>query len=242
MMKTHKEDDHMKRKLLITGLVVLAALALSVPAFASSRPAPAKSFTVNGTVVLSNLGTTNTLTVHVRLASWGAKQFIGKNLTMDVASHVKILQGHGHWLTSISLADLSAGDRVSVGGSITQGASGPVFTANRIVAPTVQPWQHLKHFAVRGSVVSVAADGSSLVIHLNAASRSLAHSLRGDVTCQVSPQAKLWSMVNGVKTATTMTAVAPGDKVVAFGTVNRTHPKAPVFTIMWMMVTPAPAS
>jgi hypothetical protein len=62
------------------------------------------------------------------------------------------------------------------------------------------------------------------------------------VTFQVSPQAKLWSMVNGGKTATTMTAVAPGDKVVAFGTVNRTHPKAPVFTIMWMMVTPAPAS
>lgn len=231
----------MKRKLLITGLVVLAALALSVPAFASSRPAPAKSFTVNGTVVSTDPGA-NTLTVHVRLASWGAKQFIGTSLTMNVASHVKMLQGHGHWLTSISLADLSAGDRVSVGGSITQGASGAVFTANRIVARTVQPWQHLKHFAVRGAVVSVATDGSSLVIHLNAASRSLSHSLRGDVTFQVSPQAKLWSMVNGVKTAITMTDVAAGDKVVAFGTVDRTAPAAPVFTIMWMMVTPAPVS
>ncbi|MGO8682983.1 MAG: hypothetical protein ACLQUT_00135 [Thermoleophilia bacterium] len=236
----------MKRKLLITGLVVLAALALSVPAFASSRPAPARSFTVNGTVVSTDLGA-NTLKVHVRLASWGAKQFIGKSLTMDVASHVKILQGHGHWLTSISLADLSAGDRVSVGGSVMQGASGAVFTASRIVAPTIQPWQHLKHFAVRGAVVSVsvattANNVSSLVIHLNAATRSLSHSLLGDVTFQVSPQVKLWSMINGVKTATTLTALVPDDKVIAFGTVNRTQPKAPVFTITWMMVTSVPTS
>lgn len=230
------------KKLLMVALVALASLAVSAPAFATT-PAPAKTFTAGGKIVSVDPGA-STMVVHVTLGSRGVKPFIGKNLNLSVAAGAKVLKNSGRWFTTISLADLSAGDRVTVVGAINRTVpTSPVYVAKRVVARAIQPWQRLKQFGAFGPVVSVDAAGGSMVVHLTSTTLALRPSLGHDFTFVVAPAAKIFTIKDGVKTMLTLTDVAPGDSVRAFGSVNRHDPNAPVFTIRWMKVTiPAPAT
>jgi hypothetical protein len=227
------------KRLLIVALVVVAALAVCAPAFAAT---PATNFTAVGKVVSVDPGA-STMVVHVTLGSRGVKPFIGKKLTVTVAPNAKVLKNSGRWFTTISLADLSAGDRVTVVGAINRAVpASPVYVAKRVVSRAILPWQRLKQFGAIGPVVSVDAVGGKIVVHLKSVTRALRPSLGNDFTFVVAPGAKIFTIKDGVRTALTLADVVAGDSVRAFGSVNRSDPNAPVFTIRWMKVTiPAPA-
>jgi hypothetical protein len=226
----------MKRSLILV-LVALLALTLCASVFAASaQAAPAKTFTAIGKVKSVDPGA-STMVVHVRLGSVGVKRFIGKDLPLTVASNAKIQLHSGRWFVKISLADLSAGDAVRVSGAINRPATGdPVYVAKHIVTGHILPWMKLKHFGFRGPVTAVDAAAGTLSAHLNAVTRALRTSLGTDFAFKVAAKARIFAIKDGKRAHITLADVNVGDKITAFGAVNRKDPNAPVFTIWWLLV------
>ena len=160
------------KKALVVLAVVVVALAVCAPAFATSGVVapdhiswwhPAKTFTAAGKV--QAVDTTNSrLVVRVTLASVGAAPYLGEDLTVVVKPRTQLLRTHGRLFRAITLSDIKLGDHVRVTGAINLSVpTSPVFTAKRVVATTVLAPSKIKWFAFRGPVKSVDATGGSLV-------------------------------------------------------------------------------
>ena len=244
------------KKLLIVLTVALMALTLCAPALAAPAPGvvapgnicwwhPAHTFTVAGKV--QAVDTTNSrLVVRVWLASIGAQRFLGDDMTIVIKPGTQLLRAHADKYRAIKLADIALGDHVRVTGVIDRSVPRqPSFIAGRVVARTVVPPEALKWFAFRGPVKSVDATAGTLVARPRLVTRGLWDVLGADTRFVVAPAARIVTWRHGVPVVLTLADVAAGDRVLAQGSIDRTNPAAPVFTIKWMRVwepTPAPTA
>ena len=119
----------------------------------------------------------------------------------------------------------------------------PVFTAKRVVARTVVAPDKIKWFAFRGPVKSVDATGGTIVARPLVVTRGLWDVLGIRTTFVVAPNARIFTWQSGQPVALTLADMAAGDHVLAQGSIDRSVPATPVFTIKWMRVwEPTPAS
>lgn len=242
------------KKLLIVAAVALAVLAFCAPALAGDPSGvvapdniawwhPAHTFTAAGKV--QAVDTANgRLVVRVWLASVGVQRFLGDDLTVVITPDTQLLRAHGIKFEAIKLADIALGDHVRVTGVIDRHVPRqPSYVAGRVVAQTAVPPEALKWFAFRGPVKSVDATAGRLVARPRLVTRGLWDVLGADTTFVVAPTARIVTWRAGERVILTLADVAAGDHVLAQGSIDRTDPAAPVFTIKWMRVwEPAPAT
>jgi len=242
------------KKALIALAVVLVALACCGPAFASSGVvaensipwwSPAHTFTAVGNA--QAVDTTNgRLVVRVTLASAGVADYLGNDLTVVITPKTQILHHSGRLYRAIGLAGVRLGDRVRVTGWIDLSVPAkPVFTAYRVIATHVVRPDQIKWFAFRGPVKSVDATGGTLVAKPLRVTRGLWDVIGVRTTFVVAPNARIFTWLAGKPVVLTLADLTPGERVLAQGSIDRSVPSAPVFTIKWMRVwvpAPTPAS
>jgi hypothetical protein len=240
------------KKALIVLAVFVVALAVCAPAFAQSgvvAPAsiswwqPAHNFTAAGNA--QAIDTTNgRVVVRVWLASIGVAPFLGNDLTVVVTPNTQLLRAHGNRYRSIGLSDIGLGEHLRVTGTIDRSdPKTPVFTATRIVARAVVAADQLKWFACRGPLKAVDTTGGTLVVRPLVVTRGLWDVLGVKTTFVVAPNARIFTWLAGKPVALTLADLAAGERVLAQGSIDRSVPATPVFTIKWMRVwEPKPAS
>ncbi len=242
------------KKALTALAVVLVALVCCGSAFASSGVVaessipwwtPAHSFTAVGNA--QAVDTTNgRLVVRVTLASAGVADYLGDDLTVVVTPKTQILHHSGKLYRAISFGAVRLGDRVRVTGSIDLSVPAqPVFTAKRVIATHVVRPDQIKWFAFRGPLKSIDATGGTLVAKPLRVTRGLWDVIGTKTTFVVAPNARIFTWVAAKPVVLTLAELAPGERVLAQGSIDRSVPTAPVFTIKWMRVwvpAPTPAS
>ena len=240
------------KKALIVLAVLVVALAVCAPAFATSGVVapdhiswwhPAHTFTAAGKA--QAVDTTNgRLVVRVWLASIGVAPYLGDDLTVTVTPKTQLLRAHGNRFRGIALDDIQLGDHVRVTGSIDRSVpKQPVFTAKRVVARTVVAPDQIKWFAFRGPVKSVDATAGTIVARPLVVTRGLWDILGVKTTFVVAANARIFTWQSGKPVVLTLADLAAGDHVLAQGSIDRSVPATPVFTIKWMRVwEPKPAS
>jgi hypothetical protein len=148
------------KKLLIVALIAIAALAICAPAFAwpVAMPwwEPSQHFTAVGKIQAVDPAA-STVTVRVHLASKGAADWLGEDLTVSVAKDAKIYKASGCSLQSIALGDLVVGEKLRVEGVVDCSSGAAVYVGKRLVMRRL-PLNEIKRFAFRGPVTVV--DGS----------------------------------------------------------------------------------
>jgi hypothetical protein len=225
------------KKIVIAALIAVAALALCAPAFAWPAAlhwwAPAHTFTCVGKIKAVD-ATAATVTVRVHLASRGVADYLAEDLTIAVDPAAEIFRAEGDDLTPIALADLVVGEKLRVEGIIDCSAGAPVYVGKRLVMRHL-PINDIKRFAFRGPVIGVDAVAGTLSAHLNQVTRVLSPYYHTDLGFRVAPDARVWMMKNGWPVRATLAEVKAGDRVSAQGSVDRSVPATPVFTIRWMV-------
>jgi len=242
------------KKVLLALAVALVALACSAPAFAATSVVPesqiswwhpAHTFVAAGNA--QAVDTTNgRLVVRVTLASEGVDQFLGDDLTVIITPHTQLLRHHGRLYKAITLGDVRLGDHVRVTGTIDlTDPADPVYTAQRVIATHVLRPDQIKWFAFRGPIKSIDATGGTIVAKPVLVTRGLFDVIGTKTTFVVSPTARIFTWVAGKPVVLTLADLTPGEHVLAQGSIDRSVPTAPVFTINWMRVfvpQPTPAS
>ena len=241
----------MKKALLVLAVLVVA-LAVCAPALATSGVVapdhiswwhPAKTFTAAGKV--QAVDTTNgRLVVRVWLASIGVAPYLGDDLTVVVTPRTQLLHTHGRLYRGIALSDIKLGDHVRVTGVIDLSVpAAPVFTARRVVASHVVAPNKIKWFAFRGPVMSIDATGGTIVAKPLLVTRGLWDVLGVKTTFVVAAHARIFTWLSGKPVVLTLADLTAGERVLAQGSIDRSVPATPVFSIKWMRVwEPKPAS
>jgi hypothetical protein len=229
------------KKPLIAVLVLVAALALCAPAMAWPSNGipwwqPSHTFTATGKAQAIDVDASR-LVLRVHLASRGVQQYLGEDLTVTITPRTQLLRARGNRFHAIGLDDIEAGDHVRVVGVIDRSTPGsPVYVAKRVIARHVVAPDELKRFAAAGPVRAVDAAGNGITIHLNRVTRALWLQLGSDLACTVAANAKIVTWVDGNPKRITLAEVSVGDRVVAQGSIDRTNPRAPVYTVKWVRV------
>lgn len=241
------------RRLMVGLAVALLALAASAPAFAwEPRPVtwwqPVPEFTCVGKV--KAVDTVNDrLMVRVHLASRGVQRYLGEDLVVTITKDTQLLKARRATFTRISLDRIAVGDHVRVRGVIDRSIPGtPLYKAERVVMRHIVPVDQLTWFACRGPVRAVDAGAGTMLVKLRRVTRALGDQLGGELLCRVAPDARIVTWQGAVPLALGLADIAVNDVVTAQGTIDRTDPTTPVYTIRWMRVwqttptpTPAPA-
>ena len=242
------------KKVLLVLAVALVALACSAPALAATSVVPenqiqwwhpAHTFTAAGHV--QAVDTTNgRLVERVTLASVGVAQFLGDDLTIVITPQTQLLRPHGRLFHAITLGSIRLGDHVRVTGTIDlSDPAHPVYTATRVIANHVVRPDQLKWFAFRGPVKSVDTTAGTILARPVQVTRGLWDVIGVKTTFVVAPTARIFTWVAGKPVVLTLADITPGEHVLAQGSIDRSVPAAPVFTINWLRVfvpQPAPAS
>jgi hypothetical protein len=241
----------MKKALLVLAVFVVA-LAVCAPAFAQSGVVapdhiawwqPAHNFTAAGNAQAIDTGN-GRVVVRVWLASIGVAPFLGNDLTVVVTPKTQLLRAHGNRFRGIGLGDIRLGEHLRVTGTIDRSdPKAPVYTANRIVARTVVAANQLKWFACRGPLKAVDATAGTIVVRPLVVTRGLWDVLGVKTTFVVAPHARIFTWSAGKPVVLTLADLVAGERVLAQGSIDRSVPATPVFTIKWMRVwQPKPAS
>ncbi len=229
------------KKILLAAIVTAVALTLCAPAFAGSAPT---KFTCVGKIKAVD-PTAGSVTVRVTLASRGVADYLGKNLTIGVASDAKIFKAQGRRLVAIALGDLLIGEKLRVSGAIDSSGGTAAYVGKRLVMRHVAAW-HVKRFAFRGPVTAVDADAGTLTARLNRVTRVLHRAYHKRLGFTVTANARIWVMEDGLPVRATLADVVVGDRITAQGTWQRRVGSKPVFKIRWMVVrhaaVPAPVT
>lgn len=235
------------KKLLLVALVAGAVLAFCAPALAwpVALPwwQPSQHFTCVGKIQAVDT-TTSAVTVRVHLASRGAADYLGEDLTVAVAANARIYKAVGARLTPIALGDLVVGEKLRVEGVIEYATGSAVYVGKRLVMRRLQLNQ-IKRFAFRGPVTQIDADARTLTATMNRVTRALSPYYHRTCDFVVAQDARIWVMKEGWPVRATLADVVVGDRVYAQGGADRSTPSAPVFTIRWMVVrhaVPAPVT
>jgi hypothetical protein len=240
------------KKALIVLAVFVVALAVCAPAFAQSGVVapdhitwwqPAHNFTAAGNA--QAIDTTNgRVVVRVWLASIGVAPFLGNDLTVVVTPNTQLLRAHGNRYRAIQLSDIWLGEHLRVTGTIDRSEpNAPVYTATRIVASRVVAPNQLKWFACRGPIKAVDTTAGTVDLRPLVVTRGLWDVLGVKTTFVVAPNARIFTWVAGKPVVLTLAELTAGEHVLAQGSIDRSVPATPVFTIKWMRVwEPKPAS
>lgn len=117
----------MKRwMILLLAMVIVAGMTVPVLA-AGNRPPKRMPFNMVGRVAAVDTGAAR-VTVEVVRGNRVVQPFIGQTVTVQTDAATRFLKKTGTGVVPITLADLQAGDAVSVQGRL----AGEVWTANRI--------------------------------------------------------------------------------------------------------------
>jgi len=231
------------KKILIVALVAIAALAVCAPAFAwpVALPwwQPSQHFTAVGKIQAVDPAA-STVTVRVHLASRGAADWLGEDLTVMVAQDAKVFKAFGRRLQSIALGDLVVGEKLRVEGVVDFSSGSAVYVGKRLVMRRL-PLNDIRRFAFRGPVTAVDAGAGTLTATVNRVTRALSPYYHGSRDFMVARDARIWVMKDGWPVRATLGDVLVGDRVYAQGGADRSIPSVPVFTIRWMVVRHAPA-
>ena len=241
----------MKKALLVLAIFVVA-LAVCAPAFAQSGVVapnhiswwqPAHTFTAAGGAQAIDTGN-GRVVVRVWLASIGVAPFLGNDLTVVVTPKTQLLRAHGDRFRGIGLSDIKLGEHLRVTGTIDRSdPKAPVYKATRIVVRHVVAPDELKWFACRGPLKAVDATAGTIAVRPLVVTRGLWDVLGVKTTFAVAPNARIFTWLAGKPVVLTLADLAAGDHVLAQGSIDRSVPATPVFTIKWMRVwEPKPAS
>ena len=226
------------KKLLLVCVIAVAVLAWCAPAFAwpVTLPwwEPSAHFTCVGQIQAVDT-TAGTVTVRVHLASRGAADYLGDDLTIVAAADAHVFKAEGSVLKPIALGDLVAGEKLRVEGTIDYSTGSAVFMGKRLVMRRL-PINEIKRFAFRGPVTAVDAAAGKLTATMVRVTRALSPYYHAACDFVVAPDVRLWVMKDGWPVRATLADVVVGDKVYAQGGADRSTPSAPVFTIRWMVV------
>lgn len=226
------------KKLLLVTVIAVAVLAWCAPAFAwpVTLPwwKPSAHFTCVGKIQAVDT-TANTVTVRVNLASRGAADYLGDDLTIAAAADAHVFKAVGRSLKTIALSDLVVGEKLRAEGTIDYSSGSPVFSGRRLVMRRL-PLDEIKRFAFRGPVTAVDATAGTLAATMVRVTRALSPYYHAACAFVVAPNARLWVMKNGWPVRATLADVVAGDTVYAQGGADRSTPSAPVFTVRWMTV------
>jgi hypothetical protein len=229
------------KKILLAAVVVAVALTLCAPAFAETAPA---KFTCVGKIKAVD-PTASTVTVRVKLASRGVADYLGKDLTIAVASEAKIFKVRGRRLVAVNLGDLLIGEKLRVYGAIDRSGETVAYVGKRLVMRHVPAW-YVKRFAFRGPVTAVDAAAGTLTAKLNRVTPFLRRSWHKERRFMVAANARIWVMQDGLPVRASLADVVVGDRITAQGTWHRRVGTRHVFKIRWMIVrhaaVPAPAT
>ncbi len=231
------------KKLIIVALVAVAVLAFCAPAMAwPIAPQwwePSSHFTAVGKIQAVDT-TASAVTIRVHLASRGAADYLGEDLTISVAADAHVFKAVGARFESIALGDLVVGEKLRVEGVIDCSGGAPVYVGKRLVMRRL-PLNDIKRFAFRGPVTAVDATAGTLTARMNRVTRALSPYYHATCDFVVAPDARVWVMKDGWPVKATLADVVVGDRVYAQGGADRSVPSAPVFTIRWMLVRHAAA-
>lgn len=235
------------KKLVLVALVAVAVLAFCAPALAwpVALPwwEPSHRFTCVGKIQAVDTAA-STVTVRVRLASRGAADYLGEDLTVAVAGDARVYKAVGARLTPIALGDLVVGEKLRVEGVIEYASGSASYLGKRLVMRRL-PLNEIRRFAFRGPVTEVDAAARTLTARMNRVTRALSPYYHATCDFVVAPDARVWVMKDGWPVRATLADVVVGDRVYAQGGADRSIPSAPVFTIRWIVarhVTGTPAT
>ncbi len=232
------------KKLVLVALVAVAVLAFCAPALAwpVSLPwwEPSHHFTCVGKIQAVDTAA-STVTVRVHLASRGAADYLGEDLTVAVAADARVYKAAGARLTPIALADLVVGEKLRVEGVIDYASGSASFVGKRLVMRRL-PLNEIRRFAFRGPVTAVDAAARTLTARMNRVTRALSPCYQRTCDFAVAADARIWVLKDGWPVRATLADVVVGDRVYAQGGADRSIPSAPVFTIRWMVVRHAPTA
>jgi hypothetical protein len=226
------------KKFVLAVVVAIAVLAWCAPAFAWPMTLPwwepSNHFTCVGKIQAVDT-TANTVTVRVHLASLGAADYLGDDLTIAVAADAHVFKAAGVRFTSITLGDLVVGEKLRVEGVIDYSTGSAVFTGKRLVMRRL-PLNEIRRFAFRGPVTAVDSTAGKLTATMDRVTRALSPYYHAACDFIVAPDARIWVMKDGWPVRATLANVVVGDRVYAQGGADRSTPSAPVVTIRWMVV------
>ena len=226
------------KKLVLVALVAVAVLAFCAPALAwpVAMPwwEPSQRFTCVGKIQAVD-ATGSTVTVRVHLASRGAADYLGEDLTIAVAADARVYKAVGARLAPIALGDLVVGEKLRVEGTIDYASASASYVGKRLVMRRL-PLNDIRRFAFRGPVTGVDAAARTLTARMNRVTRALSPYYHATCGFVVAADARVWVMKDGWPVRATLADVVVGDRVYAQGGADRSTPSAPVFTIRWMVV------
>ena len=214
------------KKLFVVALVAIAVLVICAPAMAwpvaQKWWEPSSHFTAVGKIQAVDT-TASTVTVRVHLASRGAADYLGDDLTIAVAADAHVYKAVGARFESITLGDLVVGEKLRVEGQIGYSTGSPVFTGHRLVMRRL-PINEIRRFAFRGQVTAVDATAGTLTATMDRVTRALSPYYHGSCDFVVAAGARIWVMKNGWPAKATLADVVVGDRVYAQGGADREHP------------------
>jgi hypothetical protein len=226
------------KKLFVAALVAATVLVLCAPAMAwpVALPwwEPSPHFTSVGKIQAVDTAT-STVTLRVHLASRGAADYLGDDLTVAVAADARIFKAVGARQQSIALGDLVVGEKLRVEGVVDYSSGTASFVGKRLVMRRL-PLNEIKRFAFRGPVTAVDAVAGTLTVKMNRVTRALSPYYHATRDFVVAPSARIWVMKDGWPVRATLADVVVGDRVSAQGGADRSVPSVPVFTVRWMVV------
>ena len=230
----------MRRSLVPLLLCVLALLlasqAVAGPTTASRDQglgAAGQSFSCLGSVTAVDPGA-GTITVAVKHATIALQGSIGQSLTLTVTADSVISTFVHGARTAVTLANVPAGDRLAVSGTID--ATDPATPVYTVVKAVVWTPADNARFLCQGTVSSVDLQADALIVHVGHGSMGLRASLGKDVTIDLASGARIFVAKGRRLTTAASGDITAGDDVVIVGRADRSDPSAPVFTASVVLV------
>jgi hypothetical protein len=216
--------------------LLLASQAVAGPTTASRDQglgAAGQSFSCLGSVTAVDPGA-GTITVAVKHATIALQGSIGQSLTLTVTAN-SVISTFAHGArTAVKLADVPAGDRLAVSGTID--ATDPATPVYTVVKAVVWTPADNARFLCQGTVSSVDLQADALVVHVGHGSMGLRASLGKDVTIDLASGARIFVAKGRRLTTAANSDITAGDDVVIVGRADRSDPSAPVLTASVVLV------
>ena len=134
--------------------------------------------------------------MRVHLASRGAADFLGEDLTIAVAADAHVFKAVGARFQGITLGDLVVGEKLRTEGVIDYSSGTASFVGKRLVMRRL-PLNDIKRFAFRGRVTAVDATAGTLTATMDRVTRALSPYYHATCDFVVAPDARIWVMKDG---------------------------------------------
>ena len=219
------------KKLSIVLVITAVALAAAPAALAKSTGTTrAKSFTAKGKVTAVD-AESGTMTMKV----WSGTRYIrhkrGKTVTFNVTGNTRIHRVVNGYYTAIALADVKAGERVTVKGFHRKKDGKRVYTARRVT--TKATWA----VRARAKVTAIDSDAKTLTVRIH---RRYNYHLRArigkELTFQITDDTKLRLRQNRSTADITFDEIVVDDKVTIWGYADNQDPTDRVYVARRLLV------